>query len=195
MTLECGVGDWTDVAQHMDVSSWALKKRRVTWKEVIRWATISLWIMNPLCRATQPFSSSPGYLHEGNSRVRPPALKQGCWQRKFLISCFVCICHCFVIGASQTTWQPRWLSRYSDVLRADVPKIIRAHSDETEAHTAPCAMWTGSLSQRKSVRGVALNAHPLVCTAIRLPPFCAFTASNRAAFTFTWTAVYVLIFF
>ena len=187
MTVECEVGDWTHVARDMNVWSWTLQKRRITWKEkkLTRWATINLWIINPLCGATQPFRGSPDYLHEGNPPVRPPLPKQGCWQRKFLISCFVCICHCFVIGASQTTWQSRWLSRYSDVLRADVPKIIRAHSDAPEAHTASCAMWTGSISHRKSVRGVAL-----VCTAIPLPPFCAFMACNRAAFTFTRTAVY-----
>jgi len=175
-------GDWTHVAQDMDVSSWTLKKRRVTWKEtkLTSWATIYLWITNPLCGATQPFSSSPDYLHEGSPPVRLPLPKQRCWQRKFLISCFVCICHCFVIGATRTTWQPRWL-------RPDVPKIIRAHSDEPEAHTASCAMWTGSISQRKSVRGVALNAHSLVYsyTATPLPPFCAFMAR-----TFIRTAVY-----
>ena len=76
----------------------------------------------------------------GNPRVRPPLPKQGCWHRKFLISCFVCICHCFVIRATRTTWQPRWLSRYSDVLRADVPKIIRAHSDELEAQCFLCSV-------------------------------------------------------
>jgi hypothetical protein len=128
------------------------------------------------------------YMRESSSKATP--LKQGCWQRKFLISCFVCTCHCFVTGASQTTWKPQWLSRYSDVLRVDVPKIIWAHSDEPEAHTASCAMRTGSISQRKSVRGVAQNAHPLVCTAIPLPPFCAVMACNRAAFTFNRPAVY-----
>jgi len=161
MKVECEVGEWTHVAQdtilNTKETSGNMKETKLT-----SWATINLWIMNPLCGAAEQFSSSPDCLREGNPRVRPTLLKQGCWQRKFLISCFVCICHCFVIGATRTTWQTRWLSRYSDVLRANVPKIIRAHSDELVAHTASCAMWTGSISQRKSVRGVALNAS-LLC--------------------------------
>jgi hypothetical protein len=81
------------------------------------------------------------YLHEGNPQVRPPnATKTGMLAEEISHLLFCCICHCFVTGASQTTWQPRWLSRYSDVLRAGVPKIIRAHSDEPEDHIASCAM-------------------------------------------------------
>ena len=94
--------------------------------------------------------------------MKPLLLKQSRWQRKFLTSCFVCVCHCCVTGATQTVWRPRWLSRYSHLPLAGRPEIFRAVQTEPEADPTYRTISTGSSSQAQSGWGVGLTTHPLL---------------------------------